>query len=536
VTLDPVTLAVMDSALRGIAEEMGTALVRSAYSPNIKERRDCSAALFDAAGRMVAQAEHIPVHLGAMPESVAAVRALAPEPGDVFCLNDPFAGGSHLPDVTLVAPVALGGEVVAYACTRAHHSDVGGATPGSMPAGATELWQEGIVIPPVRLVRAGEPVRDVLELVLANVRTPEVRRGDLAAQLAASRLAEARVGELAERRGRDLLLASFDAVIDYAERRAREAIARVPDGRYEAQTELEGDGVVDADLPIRVAVTVTGDSAEIDFAGTAPAAVGNVNCPLAVTRSACCFAVRVLMPPDVPSNAGTYAPIAVRAPAGSLVAARAPSAVAGGNVETSQRIADTVLLALAQAAELPAQGQGTLNNVTLGASGWTVYETIGGGQGASRLGPGPSAVHVGMSNTLNTPVEALELEHPVRVERYELIDGSGGDGLHRGGDGVVRELRVLEPAALSLLSDRRRHAPRGAHGGGDGRPGRNLVNGREVPPKTTLALAAGDVVTIETPGGGGWGDPVPAERVQRSPAPEGTCPGSDPGHAPSSRV
>ncbi len=502
-TMDPVTLSVLASALAGIAEEMGTVLVRSAYSSNIKERRDCSAALFDAGGRIVAQAEHIPVHLGAMPESVAAVLELGPGPGDVFCLNDPFTGGSHLPDVTLVSPVAVGGEIVAYACTRAHHSDVGGMQPGSMPAGSTEIWQEGLVIPPVRLSE------DVLRIVLANVRTPGVRRGDLRAQVAANRLAEERVRELADRRGLELVLAAFGEVVAYAERRAREAIRRLPDGRYEAESEVEGDGLTDDDLPIRVAVTVVGDAIEIDFAGTATAARGNVNCPLSVTRAACLFAVRTLLPADVPANTGAHAPVTVRAPAGCLVDARPPSAVVAGNVETSQRIADTVLLALAQAADVSAQGQGTMNNVVIGTSAWTYYETIAGGQGASSRGPGPSGVHVGMTNTLNTPVEALELEYPLRVERYELAYGSGGEGRHRGGDGVVRELRALEPCTLSLLTDRRRHAPLGLAGGGPGRRGRNLVNGEELPAKATRELAAGDVVTIETPGGGGWGSGGP---------------------------
>lgn len=497
--LDPVTLSVMSSALSGIAEETATVLVRSAYSANIKERRDCSAALFDRRGRMVAQAETIPVHLGSMSESVEAVIARDPQAGDVFVLNDPFAGGSHLPDVTLVSPLAPGGEVVGYACTRAHHSDVGGAVPGSMPAGSTEIWQEGVIVPPVRL---GD---EVMRILLANVRTPEIRAGDLRAQVAANRLADGRLGELIERRGLDLVLLAFDEVIDYAERRAREAIRRLPNGTYLAESEVEGDGIVEDDLPIRVAVTIADEEIEIDFAGTAPAARGNVNAPLAVTRAACTFAVKVALGPDVPVNAGTYATVTIRAPEGCLVHARPPAAVVAGNVETSQRIADTVLLALAQAADVPAQGQGTMNNVVVGSPRWTYYETVGGGQGASSSGPGPSGVHVGMSNTLNTPIEALELEAPLRVERYELLDGSGGDGRHRGGDGLVRSIRVLEPATLSLLTDRRRHAPQGLAGGGPGRPGRNLVNGEEVPAKTSRRLDAGDVVTVETPGGGGWG-------------------------------
>jgi N-methylhydantoinase B len=497
--VDPVTLSVMSAALSGIAEEMGTALVRSASSPNIKERRDCSAALFDGAGRMVAQAEHIPVHLGAMPESVAAVIAREPRPGDVFVLNDPFTGGSHLPDITLVSPLEVDGEIVGYACTRAHHSDVGGIVPGSMPAGSTSIWQEGLVIPPVRLDES------ILTVILGNTRTPDLRRADLGAQAAANRLAGERLRELVARHGHEVVLSAFDEVIAYAERLARDAIRRLPDGCYRAEGEVEGDGVTDEDLPIQVAVTIDGDAIEIDFDGTALAAGGNVNAPLAVTRAACTFAVKVALGTDVPVNAGLYATVSIRAPEDCLVDARAPSAVVAGNVETSQRIADTVLLALGQAADVPAQGQGTMNNVVIGTSSWTYYETLGGGQGASSRGDGPSGVHVGMSNTLNTPVEALELELPLRVERYELLDGSGGGGRHRGGDGLVRSLRALEPATLSLLTDRRRHPPLGLRGGDPGRPGRNLLNGEELPAKVTCELAAGDVVSVETPGGGGWG-------------------------------
>jgi N-methylhydantoinase B len=505
--LDPVTLSVLASALAGIAEEMGAVLIRGAYSSNIKERRDCSAALFDARGRMVAQAEHIPVHLGAMPESVAAVIEHGPQAGDVWILNDPYRGGTHLPDVTLVAPIELEGEIAGFSVTRAHHSDVGGMSPGSMPAGSRDIWQEGLVIPPMRLVRGGEIDAELLDLLLANVRTPEVRRGDLRAQLAASRIAEQRLAELVERRGRELVETAFSEVLAYTERRTREAIAEIPDGTYEARGEIEGDGVVDEDIPLAVSVRVDGDALTIDFAGTSDQVAGNVNCPLAVTRSACLFALRVLLPRDVPANAGTFAAVTIEAPEGSLVDARSPAAVVAGNVETSQRIADTVLLALAQAVDLPAQGQGTMNNLIIGGRGWTYYETIAGGQGASAAGPGPSGVHVGMTNTLNTPVEALELEYPMRVERYELVDGSGGDGRHRGGDGLERSVRVLEPAVINLLTDRRRHAPQGAHGGEPGRPGENRLGDEPLPPKATRELQAGDVVTLRTPGGGGWGEP-----------------------------
>lgn len=508
--LDPVTLSVMASALSGIAEEMGAVLIRGAYSSNIKERRDCSAALFDSEGRTVAQAEHIPVHLGAMPEAVRAVMERDPQPGDVFALNDPYSGGTHLPDITLVSPVALEGEVLGYAVTRAHHSDIGGMSPGSMPSSSREIYQEGLVIPPVRLVRGGEYAGEVLDLILANVRTPDLRRGDLRAQIAANRLAGVRLSELVERRGRDTVLAAFREVVRYTERRTREVIRALPDGVYTAESEIEGDGITDRDIPIKVSVEVEGEGISLDFSGTSPAVSGNVNCPMAVTRSACYFALRVLLPGDVPANAGTYAPLSVSAPEGSLVNARRPAAVVAGNVETSSRIADTVLRALSQAADLPAEGQGTMNNLVIGGrggGGWTYYETVGGGQGASSSGPGPSGVHVGMSNTLNTPIEALELEYPMRVERYELRYGSGGEGEHRGGDGIVRSVRVLEPASLSLLTDRRRHAPRGAAGGEPGATGRNLLDGEELPPKTSRDLEAGSVITVETPGGGGWGEP-----------------------------
>jgi N-methylhydantoinase B len=511
-SLDPVTLSVMRSALEGVAAETGTVLVRSAYSSNIKERRDCSAALFDVQGRMVAQAEHIPVHLGAMPESVAAVMARGAAPGDVFALNDPYTGGTHLPDITLVSPVVVKERLVGYAVTRAHHSDVGGMVPGSMPSDSRDLWQEGLVIPPVRLVHGGELDDDLLAIVLANSRTPRLRRGDLRAQIAANQLAGRRVRELADRRGLDTLLAAYDEVLAYAERRTRAALRAVPDGTYRARGELEGDGVSDVDIPIEVAVTVHGDRMVIDFTGPAGAVDGNVNCPIAVTRSACYFALRVLLPEDVPANAGTYAPLEILAPKGSLVDARPPHAVVAGNVETSQRVADVVLGALSQVADVPAAGQGTMNNLVIGGASWTYYETLAGGQGASSRASGPSGVHVGMTNTLNTPIEALELEYPMRVERYELVPGTGGRGAHSGGDGLVRSIRVLEAATVSLLTDRRRHRPPGARGGEPGSLGRNQLgewhDPEDLPSKTTRRLRAGEMITVVTPGGGGWGPPT----------------------------
>ena len=505
--LDPVTLSVLASALAGVAEEMGAVLIRGAYSSNIKERRDCSTAIFDERGRMVAQAEHIPVHLGAMPEAVAAVMRRDPRPGDVFAINDPYSGGTHLPDITLVSPISYEDDILGFAVTRAHHSDVGGMRPGSMPSDSREVYQEGIIIPPVRLVQGGEYVQDVLDLLLANVRTPAIRRGDLRAQIAANNIAEERIAELIERRDKETVLAAFDEVISYAEKRTREAVRELPDGEYSAEDVMEGDGIVDEDIQIKATVTVEEGSMTIDFSGTAEAVRGNVNCPLPVTRSACYFALRVLLPKDILANAGTYAPLEIKAPEGSLVNARSPSAVVAGNVETSNRIADAVLAAFASFApeEVPAQGQGTMNNTIIGGPGWTYYETIGGGQGASSKGPGPSGVHVGMSNTLNTPIEAFELEYPMRVERYELLYESGGAGENRGGDGVVRSVKVLEPASLSLLTDRRRHPPRGANGGEAGAVGENLLNDKDLPPKVSRELEEGDVLAVRTPGGGGYG-------------------------------
>jgi N-methylhydantoinase B len=470
---------------------MGAALVRSAFSANIKERRDCSTALFDAGGRMIAQAEHIPVHLGAMPDAVAAVMERGPQAGEVWILNDPYAGGTHLPDITTVSRTEVG-----FAVTRAHHADVGGREPGSMPADSRTLAEEGVVIPPTRLDD------DALASLVAQMRNPDERRGDLRAQLAAHRLAERRIGELCTRRGRGAVAAAMDELYAYSERRMRAGVAALPDGRYEAADVLEPP---EGELELRVAVTIAGEEVDIDFEGTSPQHEGNLNCPLAVARSASYFVVRALVDPDLPASGGAFAPVTVRAPEGCLVNARPPAAVAAGNVETSSRIVDTVMRAFGRAIEVPAQGQGTMNNVTLGNDRFTYYETIGGGQGSCPDADGPSGVHVAMSNTLSTPVEALELQYPLRVERYGLRLGSGGGGRYRGGNGVVRELRVLEPCRLSIISERRTHPPQGERGGEPGALGRNSLNGEPLPAKATCALAEGDLVTIETPGGGGFG-------------------------------
>jgi N-methylhydantoinase B len=487
----PIQLQVIGASLRSIAEEMGVVLIRSSFSANIKERRDCSTALFDGRGRMIAQAEHIPVHLGAMPDAVAAVMQLGLEPGQVAILNDPYTGGTHLPDVTLVSRTGLG-----FAVSRAHHADVGGIEPASLPAFSRTLEEEGVILPPQLLTD------DVLERFAEATRQPEERRGDLRAQLAAHRLAERRLEELCARRGRDRVGAAMDELYAYSERMVRAAIARLPDGRGEAEDVVEA---VDGDLPIRCAVEIAGDGISIDFAGTAPQYDGNLNCPLSVTKSACYFVVRCVTEPDLPASGGAFAPVAVEAPEGCLVNAGPPAAVVAGNTETSSRIVDVVFAALGELMPVPAAGQGTMNNLAFGNDGFTYYETVGGGQGACPEADGPSGVHVAMSNTLATPAEAIELEYPLRIERWELRLGSGGMGAHRGGDGVVRELRVLEDCRLSVLAERRRHAPPGRDGGDDGAPGRTLVNGEEQPPKTTRRLCAGDVVRVETPGGGGLG-------------------------------
>jgi N-methylhydantoinase B len=489
--LDPVTLQVMLGALRAACDEMGAVLVRSAHSANIKERRDASTALFDERGRMVMQAEHIPVHLGAMPSAVAAVLDERHEPGVAWILNDPYRGGTHLPDITVIAPLFHRGELVGFAASRAHHADVGAKEPGSMPADSRSLADEGVVIPPTRL----DP--DTLRELAAQMRNPPQREADLRAQLAAGRAGAERVEALIGRFGLDSFRAGLEETLDYAERRTRARIAELPDGARTATDVLEAP---DEDLPLQVAATVDGDQLTLDFSGSAAQHDGNLNCPLAVTLSACYFALRVLTDPDVPPCEGAYRPLTVIAPEGSLLNARPPAAVAGGNVETSSRVADLVLAAFGHAL-----GQGTMNNLTLGNDDFTYYETLGGGQGACADADGPSAVHVAMSNTLNTPIEALELEFPLRAVEYSIRRGSGGAGRHRGGDGVVRELEALAEMRYSLITERRRHAPPGADGGEPGARGRNLINGDELPGKASGTLEPGDRLRIETPGGGGHG-------------------------------
>jgi len=531
-SVDPVTLEVLRNACVAVAEEMNATLVRTSYSPNIKDRRDCSCALFDVVGEgadataeMISQAENIPVHLGAMPYSVAAaIEAFPPgelEDGDAILLNDPFHGGAHLPDMTLVTPVFVGGELVAVAANRAHHADVGGGRAGSVAADSTEIYQEGLRVPPVKLYDGGDPVEDVFDLLLTNVRTPDERRGDFRAQRAANRTAVERVRELATRHGLDTLRAATTEIKAYAERRMRAEIEALPDGTVSFEDRLDDDGQGTGDIRIAVAVTVDDDELVVDFEGTSEQVPGAINAPLAVTASATYYAVRCVTDPDVPPNAGTYRPVEIRAPEGTVVNAQPPAAVVGGNLEISQRATDALLGAFGEEApeRSVAAAQGTMNSVTFGGTNregdpFAFYETVGGGYGGRTGADGMDGVHAHMSNTLNTPAEVLETVYPVRVQRYELRPDTGGAGEFRGGLGLRRDIEVLtDGVAFSLLADRRRHPPYGLAGGEAGATGEDYLARPGIDPvtiagKSTHELDAGDVVSVRTPGGGGYGDPT----------------------------
>ncbi len=547
-TYDPIRLEIFKHLFAAIAEEMGAVLRKASYSPNIKERRDFSCAVFDGQGRMIAQAAHIPVHLGSMPLSVkAAVDHFAGDlrPGDVVVLNDPFQGGTHLPDITMVSPVFLAtehikntqgtkggpevfmvdGSLIGYVASRAHHADVGGMTPGSMPVGR-EIFQEGLIIPPVKLVKAGRMDQDILNLILANVRTPQERRGDLSAQIAANQRGADRLAEMVKRYGLGEVTGAEEQLLAYTERMTRRLIESLPDGIYRFTDRLDNDGIGDQSVPITVTLTILGESVKVDFTGSALQQAGSVNAVYAITLSAVYYVFRCLLGLDVPNNSGCLVPIEVIAPPGTVVNALFPSPVAGGNVETSQRIVDVLLGALAQACPelISAASQGTMNNITIGGHApvsteereagtrsqpFTYYETIGGGMGARPTSDGPSAVHSHMTNTLNTPVEALEYAYPLRVLRYEIRKGSGGDGKFHGGDGIIRELQVLTDCQVTVLSERRKFAPYGLNGGGLGMVGENLLirGGVEIPlpGKGSFDLQSGDILSIRTPGGGGYG-------------------------------
>jgi N-methylhydantoinase B/oxoprolinase/acetone carboxylase alpha subunit len=518
VSLDPASLQVLISRLTGIAEEMGAVLRRAAFSPNIKERADCSAALFTPAGELLVQAEHIPVHLGSMPASVAAALAAFGDrlrPGDQVALNDPFAGGTHLNDLTLVAPCFAGDRLVGWAANRAHHADVGGMAPGSIPPEATEVYQEGLRIPPVLLTA------EVEAILAANSRTPDERRGDLDAQVGANLVGVERLAALTESFGDHPRApgdgAPLDEIVDYGERRMRAALAALPDGTWRFEDRLDSAGPTPEQATptrVRLTLTVDGEEATFDFTGTDSQRPGNVNAVEAVTASAVSFALRSATDPTIPANGGAMRPVTVVAPAGTVVAARPPAAVGAGNVEVSQRVADVCLGALAEAGSqrVGAAGQGTMNNLLVGGEGWVYYETVAGGQGARPTRAGMSGVHTGMTNTKNTPIEALERAYPLRVRRYRLRQGSGGRGLYPGGEGIERDLEVLEDATASLITERRESRPWGLAGGGPGAVGENwlLPGGDEsraqrLPDKCTVRLRAGDVLRMLTPGGGGWG-------------------------------
>ena len=542
---DPIELEVFKNLYHSIAEEMGAALRRTSFSPNIKERRDYSCAVFDSAGRVIAMGDHMPVHLGSMPMSVAAaVEHGALEPGDIVMLNDPFRGGTHLPDITLVMPVYVqkikssgrGRPLHTpipdfYVASRAHHADVGGTYPGSMGP-CREIYQEGLRIPPVKIMRGGKIVADVLALLLHNVRTPEEREGDLGAQIAACQTGARRLTEICGRYGLARTKRAAGELLDYSEEMMRSFLGTVPAGTYRAEDFLDNDGV--DDKPVRIAVTLrvqgrSGKSSRakkrpaaitIDFTGSDPQVQGAINAVEAITVSACFYVFRCLLREDVPATAGLMRPIEVIAPAGTVVNAKPPAAVAGGNVETSQRIVDALLRALAQAIpeRIPAAASGTMNNLTIGgidprtSEPFAYYETIAGGMGARPTKDGVSGVHTHMTNSLNTPAEALEYAYPVRLRRYSFRPGSGGRGLHIGGDGIVREIEVLTEAQVTLLADRRSRGPYGLSGGADGAPGRTVIvrqdgSEQEIPGKTSIRLRSGERVRVESPGGGGWGGP-----------------------------
>jgi N-methylhydantoinase B len=539
---DPTTLEIYRALYTSVAEEMGIALRRTAFSPNIKERRDYSCAVFDATGRVIAQGDHMPVHLGSMPMAVAAaLRETKIGPGDVVAVNDPFAGGTHLPDVTLVMGVfgqsANGGGQTAgkkkraspaaralppasclfYVANRAHHADIGGATPGSMGL-ATDVYGEGVRIPPIHIVRGGEICSDVMKLILANVRSSTERRADFEAQIGSLKTGAARLLEIVERRGTKEAREYAAHLISYSARMMRRAIAAVPDGDYKAADALDDDGISEGEILIRVRVTIKGDSARVDFTGSAPQVSGALNAVESITVSAVSYVFRCLLDGDVPASAGLIEPIEVIAPVGTVVNAAHPASVAGGNVETSQRIVDTVFKALARAipGRIPAASQGTMNNLTIGGidprtgAEFSYYETVAGGMGARPELDGMNATHTHMTNSLNTPAEALEYSYPLRVREYRIRKGSGGKGRHKGGDGSVREIEVLAAARMSLLSDRRKRAPYGLQGGDDGALGRAFIvrvdgTRQELPSKGSWDLQAGERVRIETPGGGGFG-------------------------------
>lgn len=512
--VDPIATSLFGARLQAVCEEMGASLRRAALSPNIKDRLDYSCAVFDAGGRLCAQAAHIPVHLGSMAFAMTSiVRDVEWAPGDMLLVNDPFLGGTHLPDVTLIAPLFddASAAPVAFVANRAHHADIGCPRPGSMPFSRT-LAEEGLVIPPTKLVAAGRDNDALLARLRRGLRNPHATLADFTAQRSANLRGLERLAALARTASTPGLAARFEDINDYAEQMARRALERLRPGRYSATDVLDGDARTAGPVTLRVSIEVSATTLEVDFEGSSPQVGSNVNCPLSVTAAAVYYVLYCLMPPGTPASAGSLRPITLRAPPGSVLNARPPAAVAAGNVETSQRVVDVLLKALSAAApgRLPAASAGTMNNVAMGSvagRAWDYYETIGGGGGASSRGPGVDARHTHMTNTLNTPVEIFESNYPARITHYGVRRHSGGRGRHRGGDGIVREFEFLAPASVTLLTDRRDSAPWGAGDGADGAPGRNLLNGRLLAGRVEVDVQAGDRLRIETPGGGGWGRP-----------------------------
>ncbi len=508
--LNAIELSIFSNRINAVCEEMGAVLQKAAFSPNIRDRLDYSCAVFDAAGRLCAQAAHIPVHLGSMAYAMRdLVRAFDWREGDMVIVNDPYRGGTHLPDVTLIAPLLIEGDLVGFVANRAHHADIGGEQPGSMPI-STSLQQEGLVIAPKKLLRCGETDRDFMDELMAVMKNPISARGDFSAQIAANRTGVLRLRELIAPMRVAGFTAALRALNDYGRRLALAAIARMPPGCHHFEDVLDDDGAGTQDIPIRLQLTIAAQSITADFTGTAPQVAGNVNCPLPVTAAAVLYAFRCLLPQHVPACAGSFEPVEIIAPPGSLLNARFPAAVAAGNVETSTRIVDVMLGALAQAIPdaIPAASHGSMNNLAMGSANepkWDYYETLGGGMGASASSDGCDAVQTHMTNTLNTPIEALEMHYPLRIRCYAIRRGSGGDGVQRGGDGLIREYEFLRPAQFTLLTERRRHAPWGLHGGEAAAPGINRLNGEVLPAKASGHAQAGDVLCIETAGGGGYG-------------------------------
>ena len=509
--MNPIELNIFSSRLEAVCDEMGAVLRNAAFSPNIRDRLDFSCAVFDAEGRLCAQAAHIPVHLGSMAYAMADIVArIEWHPGDMVVLNDPYLGGTHLPDVTLIAPLFHDGRLSAFLVNRAHHADIGADSPGSMPISHT-LEQEGKVIPPGKLIRRGALDRDFLADLVGGNRNPQESEGDFSAQISANRSGVERLSELLNEWGREGFLRGLDALNDYAERLAREALRQIPAGSYRFEDLMDDDGQGQTDIPIRVELRVGETEVAVDFTGTSAQVAGNINCPLAVAAAAVYYVFRCLMPPQTPACDGAFRPIGIIAPTGSLLQAQRPAAVAAGNVETSTRVVDVVLGALAQAMpeRIPAASHGSMNNLAMGSDSpgnrWDYYETIGGGMGAGRVGGGLHGVQTHMTNTLNTPIEVIESRYPLRVVQYALRSNSGGAGRRRGGDGIVREFEFLQQAQATLLTERRNHPPWGVEAGGEGRTGINLLNGENLPGKISVQLDAGDRLRIETPGGGGWG-------------------------------